>query len=212
MSNKSEKSRLNSPLFTGITGGLLLAMGLGVGNSATPDCVGDTVNVPSKIDSLLKSQLDTAATTTRLGFQVVFPYPSDREIMRITDSCNRENVRCTGPDTVLDAYWETLEARLMNDYDVYSSASSNGKDGLASANGVAVGYASNSTILAITKECYIASLRAYPQQSQPWVGLRPLKKQILPSTWTGGFNLLGCRSHGPFGINQLYFFRSPGIR
>jgi hypothetical protein len=206
MSSKNGKSSRNFALSVGVAGGLILTMGLGKGNSESNNCGVDTSYVSFKIDALLKSRMDTATAATRLGIQIDLQYPSDRSIMRITDSGNQEGVQCTGPDTVLEAYWQMVGARLANDYDLYPSDSANAQKGLRGEfGGAAAAYASKSTILAISQECFVTMVRASPPDSQPWVGLRPFRGQRLPNRRQGEFNLLGRRLLGPLGVKQPIF-------
>jgi hypothetical protein len=190
----------------GIIAGIVFSAEMEQGNSMTISCAVDTVSAhPTfKIDSILRSRMDTAATDTRLGVFISFQYPSDRSIMRITDSCNRNPVVCKGPDTVLAAYWRMLGDTLVSNYALYSSLSSDGMEGSKISDGATV-YASKETILAISKECFISGLYAYPRQPQQWVGLRPSETQHLSSRRNGEVNLLGRRLLGPLSPGQRYF-------
>jgi hypothetical protein len=203
MPSKAEKSRMNLTLILGITGWCILSVGMGQGNSSTISCPADTAYLSVKIDSLLNSRMDTATSASRLGIQIQFQYPNDREIMRITDSCNQTGVQCTGPDTVLEAYWVMLGDSLASNYDLYSSLSSNGLEGLKISDGSSV-YATKSTILAISKKCYVSILLAYPRGPQQWVGLHPSTDLRRPFRWKEEFNLLGRRLSGPPSMNRSF--------
>jgi hypothetical protein len=196
------KPKMNLALSLGL-GGLILCTGFQVGFSATGDCP-EGNSVSSEIDSLLMSRMDTAGNSTKLGFQIQFKYPTQQEMMRISDSCNRADVQCTGPDTVLKTYWETMGAKLLHDYELFASPSSGTDSGLKITDG-SIAFASKATLQNISKECYVSLLRGYPMPGGGILGLHAPTERGLPLHRKGEVNALGRTQHGTHSPAQRYF-------
>lgn len=171
-------------------------MGWGSETPEPRDCDGYQVTDSAQIDSLLTSQLDTAASNSYLNFGISFWWPGKIEV---PDSCKRAGAQCGPFDTVSVNYWRVWVPRVLNDYHLFIPGDTVHRlqETAFSTNSGSTPelWATKSTILDITKECYVREVFGIA----PWVPVDVRTKLKTPASKIEGspFHVNGRKSERP---------------